>query len=295
MSMWRLLLCLAWMWETNKSDGFGDDLLEFKVEGCLGSKIIQCEQLHYQVKFHFSRLSAPYWYNGLPCGTWSWPILTMLSLGYQNLISFAKRVVDFDLTYSGNLYSQGAMSFVWVLIFRNYHVWAGWNCAYSWVTNSVAEDLAAVVLTGMLFKFLQLLQNIFCILFFLKVHKSLFFLCLTLLFIHSQVLQVLFQAFHLGEWFHGVFFTVSRCPWILVLLHSNILNQCGSSQILCSPKWKWSIKEEYLTHMGIEQHKHCKQYCNTFSASALIILFSVLLKFSQKSKIFMSIFFWIIT
>ncbi len=60
------------------------------------------------------------------------PILTMLSLGYQNLISLAKRVVDFDLTYSGNLYSQGAMSFVWVLIFRKYHVWAGWNCAYSW-------------------------------------------------------------------------------------------------------------------------------------------------------------------
>lgn len=35
----------------------------YKLEGCLGSKIIQCEQLHYQVKFHFSRSSAPYWYN----------------------------------------------------------------------------------------------------------------------------------------------------------------------------------------------------------------------------------------
>ncbi len=274
MSMWHLLLCLAWMWETNKSDGFGDDLLEFKVEGCLGSKIIQCEQLHYQVKFHFSRLSAPYWYNGLPCGTWSWPILTMLSLGYQNLISFAKRVVDFDLTYSGNLYSQGAMSFVWVLIFRNYHVWAGWNCAYSWVTKSVAEHLAAVLLTGMLFKFLQLLQNIFCILFFLKVHKSPFFLCLILLFFHSQVLQVLFQAFHLGESFHGVFFTLSRCPWILVLLHSNILNQCGhlkSSLLLneneASSKNIWQgrfLYECVLLREGLPNLRRVHEYWNLY-------------------------------
>jgi len=137
------------------------------------------------------------------------PILTMLSLGYQNLISLAKRVVDFDLTYSGNLYSQGAMSFVWVLIFRKNQYGLFGIVHIHEVAKSVAEHLAAVVLTGMLFKFLQLLQNIFCIIFFSKVHKTPFFLCLILLLIHSQVLRVLFQAFHLGESFHGVFFTLS--------------------------------------------------------------------------------------
>jgi hypothetical protein len=123
LSMWRLLLRLAWMWETNKSDGFGD-----KVEGGRDDSVPKlCSVSSYIIKWSFisGDHQAPYWCNGLPCGTWSWPILTMLSLGYQNLISFRNRVVDFQLTYSGNLYSQGAISFVWVLIFRKYDVW-GW-------------------------------------------------------------------------------------------------------------------------------------------------------------------------
>ncbi len=182
----------------------------YKVEGCLGSKIIQCEQLHYQVKFHFSRSSAPYWYN-------EWAAL-------WHLIDVYWRCCLLDIRISF-LWQKGWWILTWhiqaICIVRVqcllFGFWSLEKIMYGLVgivhihevAKSVAEHLAAVVLTGMLFKFLQLLQNIFCIIFFSKVHKTPFFLCLILLLIHSQVLRVLFQAFHLGESFHGVFFTLS--------------------------------------------------------------------------------------
>lgn len=151
----------------------------YKVEGCLGSKIIQCEQLHYQVKFHFSRSSAPYWYN-------EWAAL-------WHLIDLYWRCCLLDIRISF-LWQKGWWILTWhiqaICIVRVqcllFGFWSLENIMYGLVgivhihevAKSVAEHLAAVVLTGMLFKFLQLLQNIFCIIFFLKVHKTPFFLCL---------------------------------------------------------------------------------------------------------------------
>lgn len=170
-------------------------------------------------------------------------ILTMLSLGYQNLISLAKRVVDFDLTYSGNLYSQGAMSFVWVLIFRKDHVWAGWNCAYSWSCQVCCRASCSSCAYRYVVQISTIATKYILYYFLLEGPQNpLLSLPDTTPYSFSSIAGTLssISSWWIVSW--CFLHPLSRCPWILVLLHSNIFKSVWSSQILCSPKWKWSIK-----------------------------------------------------
>jgi hypothetical protein len=239
LSMWRLLLCLAWMWETNKFDGFGD-----KVEGGRddsGPKLFSVSS--YISKWSFISVDHQHHTGVMGC-----LVALDLDLSWQCClldirISFLSETGWWILTWhiQAILYSQGAISFVWVLIFRKYHVWAGWNCAYSWVAKVCCRasssrcayryvvQITTIATKSILYSFLLEGPQI-----------PLLSLPDTTVYSFSSIASTLssISSWWIISWCFLHPLKMSMNPSIT---SQQDIKSVWSSQILSSPKWKWTI------------------------------------------------------